>query len=68
MPRADGVTIYYPFALVDLVAYREVDEDEDGEVLLSFIDEDGCQVTVRLRRKLVAQIQARLGAPPDSSQ
>jgi hypothetical protein len=65
--RADGVTVYYPFALVELLGYREVDDDEDGEVLLSFLDEDGCQVTVRLRRELLGAIRARLAEPPDSS-
>lgn len=65
--RADGVTVYYPFALVDLIDYREVGEDKDGEVLLSFIDEDGCQVTIRLRRELVEALLARLAQPPDSS-
>lgn len=67
MPRADGVTVYYPFALVDLIDYRKADDDGDGDVLLSFYDEDGCQVTVRLRRGLVESLKARLDTPPDSS-
>ena len=65
--RADGVTVYYPFALVQLLGYREVDDNEGGEVLLSFLDEDGCQVPVRLRRELLDAIRARLAEPPDSS-
>lgn len=67
MPRADGVTVYYPFALVDLLDYRVVDEDGDGELLLSFRDEDGAVVKVRLRRELAELLKSRLGGPPDSS-
>ena len=65
--RADGVTVYYPFALVQFLGYREVDDNEGGEVLLSFLDEDGCQVTVRLRRAVAEATCARLARPPDSS-
>ena len=60
--RVDGTTVYYPFALVDLVDDRQT--DEDGEVLLSFMDEDGCQVSIRLRRHLVDALKDRLGVPP----
>ena len=67
MPRADGVTVYYPFALVDLLDYRAVDEGGDGELLLSFRDEDGAVVKVRLRRELAELLKSRLGGPPDSS-
>ena len=67
MPRADGVTVYYPFALVDLLDYRVVDEDGDGELVLSFRDEDGAVVKVRLRRELAELLKSRLGGPPDSS-
>ena len=67
MPRADGVTVYYPFALVDLLEINAVDEDGDGELLLSFRDEDGAVVKVRLRRELVELLKSRLGGPPDSS-
>ena len=67
MPRADGVTVYYPFALVDLLDYQVVDEDGDGELLLSFRDEDGAVVKVRLRRELAELLKSRLGGPPDSS-
>src|SRR5262249_53440023 len=65
---ANGVTVYYPFALVDLLSYREVDDDKDGRVLLSFVDEDGCEVTIRLHRELVEALKARLASPPDTSQ
>ena len=64
MPRADGVTVYYPFALVDLHA---IDDDGDGELLLSFRDEDGAVVKVRLRRELVELLKSRLDKSPDSS-
>jgi hypothetical protein len=67
-PRADGVTVYYPFALVELLGYRRVDDNEGGEVLLSFADEDGCQVTIRLRVAVAEALRARLGESPDSSQ
>ena len=65
--RADGVTVYYPFALVDLLDVQQVDENEDGELLLSFLDEDGCRVSIRLRKELVEALKARLCVPPDSS-
>ena len=67
MPRAAGVTVYYPFALVELLDYREADDDRGGEVLLSFLDEDGCQVTLRIRRELAEALRERLASPPDSS-
>jgi hypothetical protein len=61
------VTVYYPFALVELLDFRQVDDGEDGEVLLSFRDEDGAEVKVRLRRELAEEIRKRFEAPPDSS-
>ncbi len=66
-PRADGVSVYYPFALVELLDYRELNGREDGEVSLAFSDEDGCRVTVRIRRLLIAALVVRLSAPPDPS-
>lgn len=66
-PRANGVTVYYPFALVDLTDYREVDDREGGEVMLSFLDEDGCTVSIRLSRKVAEALKDRLCVPPDSS-
>jgi hypothetical protein len=65
--RADGVTVYYPFALVELLDFRQADDGEDGEILLSFRDEDGAEVKVRLRRELAEEIVKRLAAAPDSS-
>jgi hypothetical protein len=35
--------------------------------LLSFADEDGCRVTVKVRRAVIAALIARLSAPPDPS-
>jgi len=67
MPRADGVTVYYPFALVELLEWRQADEDKDGEILLTFRDEDGAQVTIRMRRELAEMLRARFASPPDSS-
>jgi len=61
------VTVYYPFALVELLDYRQVDDGEDGELLLSFRDEDGAEVKIRVRREVVEEIRKRLAAPPDSS-
>lgn len=68
MPRADGVTVYYPFALVELLDYRRLDDNEGDEVLLAFEDEDGCRVTVRVRAVVIEALKARLAEPPDSSQ
>jgi hypothetical protein len=61
------VTVYYPFALVELLDYRQVDDGEDGELLLSFRDEDGAEVKIRVRREVVEEIRKRLAVPPDSS-
>jgi hypothetical protein len=36
-----------------------------GDVMLVFIDEEGCQVTVRLRSSLAEQLASRLQSPPD---
>jgi hypothetical protein len=30
------VTVYYPFALVELLDFRQADDGEDGEILLRF--------------------------------
>lgn len=62
-----GVSVYYPFALVELVDIGKTDEHaETGEVLLCFLDEDRCQVTLRLSPKALEQLRARLAgtAPP----
>ena len=61
------MTVYYPFALVELLDIRQVDDGEDGEVLLSFRDEDGAEVKIRVRRAIAEEMRERLAAPPDSS-
>lgn len=64
--RRDGVSVYYPFALVELIDYLEADGYEEcGDVLLSLRDEDGVMVTVRLSAALARALQERLGQPPD---
>jgi hypothetical protein len=62
--RAEGISVYYPFALVQLVDIGETDEHaQTGEVLLYFLDSDGCQVTIRLTEYALEQLRARLSAP-----
>ena len=52
-----ALSIYYPFALVELLEISNTDEHEEtGEVLLYFLDSDGCQVTVRLTKHAVEQL------------
>ena len=58
-----AVSIYYPFALVELADIGETDEHEEtGEVLLYFLDSDGCQVTLRLTEQALEQLCQRLEA------
>jgi hypothetical protein len=60
------LSVYYPFSLVDLMAFREGDDLEDtGEALLTFLDADGCQVTVRLSPHAVQALRKRIAAEPD---
>jgi hypothetical protein len=55
------VSVYYPFALVELLDLAKTDEHaETGEVLLYFLDADGCQVTVRLSEWALEQLRAKL--------
>jgi hypothetical protein len=61
------VSVYYPFALVSLQDYRKVDDAEGGEVLLAFMDEDGCRVTLRLSRALAEQLAEKLRKGPEAS-
>jgi hypothetical protein len=61
----NGVSVYYPFALVELVDVLEADGyEETGDILLSLRDEDGVVVTVRLRRGLAEALAERLRRPP----
>ena len=62
---AQGVSVYYPFALVEFVDVAKTDEhDQTGEVLLYFLDSDGCQVTLRLSEYALLQLRERLSAWP----
>jgi hypothetical protein len=62
--RADGVSVYYPFALVELLDVTKTDEHEEtGELLLHFLDSDGARVTVRLTPVALDQLRARLSKP-----
>ena len=65
-PGSNALSVYYPFCLVDLVACRESEDVEDtGEVLLSFLDADGCQVTLRLSPHALEALRKRIPDPPD---
>lgn len=60
-PRADAVSVYYPFALVELLDVTKTDEHEEtGELLLYFLDTHGYRVTVRLTPVALDQLRARL--------
>ena len=62
-----AISVYYPFALTDLVRFVEGDDyQESGDVLLVFTDEEGCQVTLRLRSSLAAALASCLQSPPDT--
>lgn len=64
---AHAISVYYPFALTDLVRFVEGDDyEQSGDVLLVFTDEEGCQVTLRLRSALAAALASRLQSPPDA--
>ena len=41
------------------------DYEETGEVLLVFEDEEGAQVTVKVRQAVLAELLERLARPPD---
>lgn len=52
-----ALSIYYPFALVDLLCVQNTDEHaHTGEVLLCFLDASACQVTVRLTQHALEQL------------
>jgi hypothetical protein len=49
-----------------VIGLREGDDHaETGEVLLSFLDADGCQVTLRLSPHALAALRTRIAAEPD---
>lgn len=58
---ANPVSVYYPFALVEFLEVTESDEREAvGEVLLAFLDQDGCRVSIRVRKEVLQQLLERL--------
>jgi hypothetical protein len=62
-----AVSVYYPFALVDLIRFQEGDDyGETGETLLVFLDADGCQVTLRTTPNAIETLKKRLQSPPDT--
>jgi hypothetical protein len=49
-----------------VIALRECDDHaETGEVLLSFLDADECEVTLRLSAAAFEALRKRLAAEPD---
>ena len=59
----DAVSVYYPFALAELLDIEKTDEHgETGEVLLYFLDSDNCQVTLRLTKAALEALRERLNA------
>ena len=66
MAAPHAISVYYPFALTELVRFVEGDDfEQTGDVLLIFVDEEACQVTVRLRAALAERLALRLQSPPD---
>jgi hypothetical protein len=63
-----ALSVYYPFALVDLIAFHESDDHEDtGEALLVFLDADGCHVSLRLSPHAVEALRKRIPEAPDTN-
>ena len=63
----NAIAVYYPFALVALKEFAKSDDYEDtGDLLLIFQDEEGAQVTVKVRDAVVSQIAERLSRPPSA--
>lgn len=61
----NGVAVYYPFALVALKEYVQSDDyEETGELLLIFLDEEGAQVTLKMRESAISDLLQRLASPP----
>ena len=62
--RKHAVSVYYPFALVEVLELEPADEPEQtGEVLLSLLDSDGCRVTLRLTKEAFEQLRLKLASP-----
>ena len=61
----NGVAVYYPFALVALTEFVQSDDHEEtGELLLIFEDQDGTQVTLKVRQSAISDLLQRLANPP----
>lgn len=61
----NGVAVYYPFALVALKEFVQSDDyEETGELLLIFQDEEGAQVTLKVRQSAISDLLQRLASPP----
>lgn len=54
-----GVTVYYPY---DLLLFDGLSSDEENNEILhvSFLDGDGCEITLRVRRSALEALAARL--------
>lgn len=65
--RSERISLYYPFALSELVAYRKCHDYADtGEVMLVFEDTAHCHVTIRLHAACLGQLIQRLAGEPDN--
>ena len=63
-----ALSVYYPFCLIEVIGLRESDDHADtGEVLLSFLDADGCQVTLRLSPHALAALRKCVPEAPDTN-
>src|SRR5437763_8362026 len=62
----NGVAVYYPFALVALKEFVQSDDHEEtGDLLLIFEDNEGAQVTIKVRQSVISQLLERLPRPAD---
>jgi hypothetical protein len=60
-----GVAVYYPFALVALKEFVQGDDHEEtGDLLLIFEDDEGAQVTLKVRQSVISDLLERLANPP----
>lgn len=61
MARATGLSVHYPFALVECLGCDPLEEPgEAEEFLLRFRDEDGCAVTLRIRQAALERLAEAL--------
>ena len=63
-----GVAVYYPFAIVALKEFVQSDDfEETGDLLLILEDEEGAQVTLKVRESAIADLLERLAKPPTAN-